>query len=100
VAKEGLAHGGAKSAPALAPATSADAIIREIVRLGDPYGVEVKGTVRSVRTPQEAILRQLEVAGHNLLVMGVSPRPGDQLFFGQAPAELLERAALGSLRRG
>jgi nucleotide-binding universal stress UspA family protein len=77
---------------ALAPATSADAIIREIVRLGDPYGVEVKGTVRSVRTPQEAILRQLEVAGHNLLVMGVSPRPGDQLFFGQVPAELLERA--------
>jgi hypothetical protein len=30
--------------------------------------------VRSVRTPQEAILRQLEVGGHNLLVMGVSPR--------------------------
>jgi nucleotide-binding universal stress UspA family protein len=77
---------------ALAPATSADAIIREVVRLGDSYGVEVKGAVRSVRTPQEAILRQLEVGGHNLLVMGVSPRPGDRLFFGQVPAELLERA--------
>jgi Kef-type K+ transport system membrane component KefB/nucleotide-binding universal stress UspA family protein len=77
---------------ALAPTTSAEAIIREIVRLGDHYGVEVKGAVRSVRTPQEAILRQLEVGGHNLLVMGVSPRPGDQLFFGQVPAELLERA--------
>src|ERR1700736_5277224 len=48
---------------ALAPATSAAAIIREIVRLGDPYGVEVKGAVRSVRTPQEAILRQIEVGG-------------------------------------
>jgi nucleotide-binding universal stress UspA family protein len=77
---------------ALAPATSAEAIIREIVRLGDHYGVEVRGAVRSVRTPQEAILRQLEVGGHNLLVMGVSPRPGDQLFFGQVPSELLERA--------
>jgi K+:H+ antiporter len=52
----------------------------------------VKGAVRSVRTPQEAILRQLEVGGHNLLVMGVSPRPGDQLFFGQVAAELLERS--------
>ena len=72
--------------------SSAEAIIREIVRLGDHYGVEVKGAVRSVRTPQEAILRQLDVGGHNLLVMGVSPRPGDQLFFGQVPAELLERA--------
>jgi nucleotide-binding universal stress UspA family protein len=77
---------------ALAPRNSADAIIREIVRLGDPYGVEVKGTVRSVRTPQEAILRQLEVGGHNLLVMGVSPRPGEHLSFGQVPAELLKRA--------
>jgi Kef-type K+ transport system membrane component KefB/nucleotide-binding universal stress UspA family protein len=77
---------------ALAPATSEEAIIREIVRLGDHYGVEVRGAVRSVRTPQEAILRQLEVGGHNLLVMGVSPRPGEQLFFGEVPAELLERA--------
>ena len=77
---------------ALAPASSADAVIREIVRLGDHYGVEVKGAVRSVRTPQEAILRQLEVGAHNLLVMGVSPRPGDQLFFGEVPAELLQRA--------
>jgi len=77
---------------ALAPASSADAIIREIVMLGDHYGVEVKGAVRSVRTPQEAILRQLEVGGHNLLVMGVSPRPGEELFFGEVPAELLERA--------
>jgi Kef-type K+ transport system membrane component KefB/nucleotide-binding universal stress UspA family protein len=77
---------------ALAPASSADAVIREIVRLGDHYGVEVKGAVRSIRTPQEAILRQLEVGGHNLLVMGVSPRPGEELFFGEVPAELLERA--------
>ena len=48
--------------------------------------------MRSVRTPQEAILRQLKVGGHNLLVMGVSPRPGEELFFGEVPAELLERA--------
>jgi Kef-type K+ transport system membrane component KefB/nucleotide-binding universal stress UspA family protein len=77
---------------ALAPAHGADAIIREIARLGEPYGVAVRGMVRSVRSPQEAILHQLKLGNHNLLVMGVSPRPGDQLFFGQVPAELLERA--------
>lgn len=77
---------------AIAPMSSAEAIIREIVRLGDPYGVEVKGAVRRIGTPQEAILRQLEVGRHNLLVMGVSRRPGEQLFFGQVPAEMLERA--------
>src|SRR5215831_10036946 len=77
---------------ALAPASSAEAIIRETVRLGDHYGVDVRGAVRSVHTPQEAILGQLEFCDHNLLVMGVSPRPGDQLFFGEVPAELLDRA--------
>jgi Kef-type K+ transport system membrane component KefB/nucleotide-binding universal stress UspA family protein len=77
---------------ALAPANSAEAIIREIVQLGDHYGVDVKGAVHSVRAPQDAILRQLRIGGHNLLVMGVSPRPGDQLFFGQVAAELLEQA--------
>jgi len=29
---------------------------------------------------------------YDLLVMGVSPRPGDQLYFGEVPADLLERA--------
>jgi K+:H+ antiporter len=77
---------------ALAPASSGDAIIREIVRLGDPYGVEVRGALRGVGTPHDAILRQLQIAGHNLLVMGVSPRPGDQLFFGPVAAEMLEQA--------
>jgi K+:H+ antiporter len=76
----------------LAPISSADAIIREIVRLGDPYGVDVKGAVRSRDTVQEAILRQLKSGDHNLLVMGVSPRPGAQLSFGQVPANLLEQA--------
>jgi Kef-type K+ transport system membrane component KefB/nucleotide-binding universal stress UspA family protein len=77
---------------AIAPTSGADAIIREIVRIGDHYGVEVRGVVRRSRRPQEAIIHQLKAAGHNMLAMGVSPRPGGQLFFGQVPAELLERA--------
>ena len=48
--------------------------------------------MRRSGTPQETILRQLKVGDYNLLVMGVSPRPGDQLFFGQVPAEVLDRA--------
>jgi hypothetical protein len=37
------------------------------------------------RTEHSARSSSSEVGGHNLLVMGVSPRPGDQLFFGQVP---------------
>jgi Kef-type K+ transport system membrane component KefB/nucleotide-binding universal stress UspA family protein len=77
---------------AIAPRSSADAIIREIVRLGDPYGVHVTGALRRARNPAEAILQQLELGGHNLLVLGVSPRAGEQLFFGHVAAELLEKA--------
>lgn len=76
----------------IAPMSSSEAIIREIVRLGDHYGVEVRGTVRHAEKPQEAILRQLKTGNHNLLVLGVSPRPGEQLSFGRVPAELLDRA--------
>jgi len=83
---------GREVSAAIAPLSIAEAIIRDIVRLGDPYGVEVKGALRRSGTPQETILRQLKVGDYNLLVMGVSPRPGDQLFFGQVPAEVLDRA--------
>jgi nucleotide-binding universal stress UspA family protein len=77
---------------ALAPDTGADATIRDIVDLGRAYGVEVKGTVRSRRTTENAIIREIRGGHYDLLVMGVSPRPGEQLFFGEVPADLLERA--------
>jgi len=77
---------------ALAPDSSADATIRDIVDLGKAYGVEVKGTIRSRRTTENAIIREIRGGHYDLLVMGVSPRPGEQLFFGEVPADLLERA--------
>ncbi len=77
---------------AFAPLSSAEAIVREVVQLGDAYGVDVKGLVRRILSPQTAILGQIADGSHNLLVIGVSPRPSDQLFFGEIPAELLERA--------
>jgi K+:H+ antiporter len=77
---------------AIAPMSSADAIIREIVRLGDPYGVAVRGAVRSAGASHDAILRQLKSGRHNLLIIGVNARPGDQLDFGQTAAALLDKA--------
>jgi Kef-type K+ transport system membrane component KefB len=74
----------------LVPASAADAIMRDIVRLGDPYGVEVKSKLRHGSTAQEVILREVESGRHNLLVTGVSPRPGQELFFGPVAAALLE----------
>ena len=77
---------------AIAPMGSADAVIREVVRLGEPYGVSVRPAVQSAGTSQDAILRQIKSGGHNLVVLGVSVRPGEQLDFGQTAAALLDRA--------
>jgi K+:H+ antiporter len=77
---------------AIAPTSSADAVIREIVKLGDPYGVAVKPAVQSAGTSQDAILHQIESGRHNLVVMGVSIRPGEHLDFGQTAAALLDKA--------
>jgi Kef-type K+ transport system membrane component KefB/nucleotide-binding universal stress UspA family protein len=83
---------GVRLGAALAPDSSADAAIQDVVELGKAYGVEVKGTIRSRRTAENAIIREIRDGRYDLLVMGVSPRPGEQLFFGEVPADLLERS--------
>ena len=83
---------GVRLGAALVPDSSADATIQDVVELGRAYGVEVKGTIRGRRAAENAIMREIRGGNYDLLVMGVSPRPGEQLFFGEVPADLLERA--------
>jgi Kef-type K+ transport system membrane component KefB/nucleotide-binding universal stress UspA family protein len=67
-------------------------ITNEIVQLARAYSVNVRSTVRSHRDPDTAILREIGAGRHDVLVMGVSPRPGDPLNFGDVASVLLERA--------
>jgi nucleotide-binding universal stress UspA family protein len=76
---------------ALAPRSSANAAIREIVELGEHYGIEVHGRIRKGGL-RSVLLRELSAASYELLVMGVSVRPGEQLFLGDLAAQILERA--------
>ena len=66
-----------------------DAIPREIVRLGEQQGVTVNAMVRRGAAETE-IPRQLLSGQHDLVVMGVSRRPGDTLFFGDVPDAVLD----------
>jgi hypothetical protein len=77
---------------ALAPRGYADAVVREIIEMGEHYGIDVRGEIRQSGSVRNAVLRELSRGPHNLLVMGVSPRPGDQLFLGEMAAEMLARA--------
>lgn len=65
------------------------AILREIVEMGDSLGVSVRTATRNRATAADAILAQLRHARHNLIVMGVSRRPGVALFFGDTSAAIL-----------
>ena len=69
-----------------------EAILREIVELGDRSGVPVRTAVRRAIASEDAILRRLHNGPYNLLVMGVSPRPGGGLSFGNVAAAILSRA--------
>ena len=66
----------------LAPGEAARAAIREIVELGEHYGLSVAGEIRVGEDPRKTILGAVRAGNHDLLVMGVSPRPGEELFFG------------------
>jgi len=67
-------------------------ITEEIVQLARAYSVNVRSAVRSHRDAETAILREIGAGRHDVLVMGVSPRPGDPLNFGDVASVLLERA--------
>ncbi|HTX06312.1 MAG TPA: universal stress protein [Steroidobacteraceae bacterium] len=71
---------------------SSNPITNEIVQLARAYSVNVRSAVRSHREAETAILREIGAGRHDLVVMGVSQRPGDTLNFGEVASVLLERA--------
>jgi len=77
---------------AFVPRGYADAVVRDIIEMGEHYGVEVRGEIRSSGTLRNAVLRELTRAHYDLLIMGVSPRAGQPLFLGELAAEMLLRA--------
>ena len=68
------------------------AIMKDVVEMADPRDVMAQTAVHSDVAPHEAILAEVKI-GHDLIVMGVSRRPGDNLFFGDTAAAALENAA-------
>jgi Kef-type K+ transport system membrane component KefB/nucleotide-binding universal stress UspA family protein len=96
VTRKGEASGRRGGTPGFSPnwgvGANQEAILRDAVRLGEQFGVPVRPAVRAHADAEEAILRQLKIGEHNLIVMGVSPRPGATLFFGDAPAAVLKQS--------
>src|SRR5580658_3719232 len=72
------------------------AILKDIGALGDRFDVEVRSTTLTNLAPGEAIVREAK-RGYDLVVLGVSRRPGETLFFGDTAAAVLERSDTSNL---
>jgi Kef-type K+ transport system membrane component KefB/nucleotide-binding universal stress UspA family protein len=68
------------------------AIMKDFVEMADHHDVTAKTAMRADVTPDKAIVDELKSGEHDLIVMGVSRRPGDKLFFGDTAAAVFEKA--------
>jgi K+:H+ antiporter len=68
-----------------------EAVLKDIADLADRYDASVRTALRVDPAVEEAILREAKRGRYDLVVLGVTRRPGDTLFFGNMAAALLER---------
>src|SRR5262245_48457607 len=67
-------------------------ILNDIGEMASHYNVKIHTrSVTGVR-PADAILTEAKAGAHDLIVMGVSRRPGESLYFGDTPAAVLSKS--------
>ena len=72
--------------------TQARAILAEVVEMADRQDLKIKTALHAEVAPHQAILAQAKRSDCDLLIMGVSQRPGDKLFFGDTAAAVFKHA--------
>ena len=68
-----------------------EAVLKDIAELADRYDARLRTALRLDVAPEDAILKEAERGGYDLIVLGVTRRPGETLFFGNTAAGVLER---------
>jgi Kef-type K+ transport system membrane component KefB/nucleotide-binding universal stress UspA family protein len=72
------------------------AVLKDIAAVAERYGVTVRNTTITNASPDEAILREAK-RGYDLIVLGVSRRPGDTLYFGNTASSILDNSTTSNL---
>ncbi|HTK13265.1 MAG TPA: cation:proton antiporter [Xanthobacteraceae bacterium] len=67
-------------------------IVKSVVSLADKFGVKVKTSAIADISADESIVEIAKEEGHNLIILGVTRRDSDRLFFGNTAAGVLEKA--------
>jgi K+:H+ antiporter len=68
-----------------------EAVLKDIAELADRYDARLRTALRVDVDAEDAILKEAERGGYDLVVLGVTRRPGETLFFGNMAAAVLER---------
>jgi Kef-type K+ transport system membrane component KefB/nucleotide-binding universal stress UspA family protein len=66
-----------------------EGVLKDIARLGERYDAEVRTIISKRAAAAEAVLKEGRTR-HSMIVMGVSPRPGEELFFGDTATQVLK----------
>ena len=92
------AHGGRRKSALRKRAIRRDeqGVLKDIAALAERYEIDLRSATRVNMAPDEAILREAK-RGYDLIVLGVSRRPGETLFFGNTAAALLDRSDTSNL---
>lgn len=69
-----------------------EAALKDVVELAERQGVALKTAVRENTAADQAILQYARSGRFDLIVMGVSRRSGEKLFFGNTAQAVLEKA--------
>ena len=67
-------------------------ILNDIAELASRYNVKIETRRVSDVRPANAILNEAKAGAHDLIVMGVSRRPGERLYFGDTPTAVLAKS--------
>jgi Kef-type K+ transport system membrane component KefB/nucleotide-binding universal stress UspA family protein len=70
------------------------AIVDEIAAIAKHYEVTLNTETNSGLAPDKAIIKAAKSGQQDLIIMGVSRRPGDRLFFGETAATVFEEAPI------
>ena len=74
-----------------------EAVLKEVTELADRYDVEVRTTMRVDVAAEEAILKEARRGDYDLVILGVTRRPGETLSFGNMAAAVLESPEISIL---
>jgi len=74
-----------------------EAVLKEVTELADRYDTKVRTAMRVDVAAQDAILKEARRGEYDLIILGVTRRPGETLSFGNMAAAVLESADMSIL---